>query len=426
MNSFLIVYCENPIKIMDKIETIDNIYKNKNKEQIRKKVKDIQDIQELEYDKNYDKDEDKKRDKNIENDLLSKSNSQASGKNIKIYNTLGTTTKTNFTKNLKTTITEMDKINNTNNNADKNEFSSISVSNINQNVTSLNKKIKFIQFYKITTSEFVILFLSFLLYFIYSIIMLILVIYGINRLYYLISYINYNDLIDGYLYDNTNAIIYIINTNTTSNYYGGLIDGNTDKDYINDNIDLLYESILNKDDIEQFRESKFIPVDKIFNVNCTAGIIPDESLRNIVGRFNINYDAYFGELCKEFPVASTGIPSSIYFEIIYLVSHIYRKYEKSESFYLLFQNNLNKTELYQLFTITLTFFRMERNYFYNNIIMVEINQIIYYFSQLILMYLVISIIFEVVIFLLLYCGMIRQVKKKDSLFGNFIDSFKYD
>ena len=69
---------------------------------------------------------------------------------------------------------------------------------------------------------------------------------------------------------------------------------------------------------------------------------------------------------------------------------------------------------------------MQRNYFYNNIIMNEVNLIISYFSKLILIYLVISIIFEVVIFLLLYCCIIKQVKKKDSLFGNFIDSFKFD
>ena len=69
---------------------------------------------------------------------------------------------------------------------------------------------------------------------------------------------------------------------------------------------------------------------------------------------------------------------------------------------------------------------MQRNYFYNNIIMKEINQIMDYFSQLILIYLVISIIFEVVIFLLLYLGLIKQVKKKDSLFSNFIDSFRFD
>ena len=335
-------------------------------------------------------------------------------------NTLGI--QNTFSKNLKKTMTDNDK---NNNNSDKNEFSSISVSSINQNVSSLNKKIKFMQFYKIIASEFAILFLSFILYFIYSIIMLILVILGINRLYYLISYIKYSDLLDGYLYDNTNAIIYIINTNTSSNYYGGLIDGNTDKDYINNNIDLLYEAILNKENIEQIKEPKFVPIAKLFNVNCSSGIIPDTSLMDITKRFNINYDEYFGELCKEFPIASTVVPSSIFFEIIYLVSHIYRKYERADTFYELFQN-LNQTELYDLFTITLTFFRMQRNYFYNNIIMEEVNGIIDYFSELILIYLVISIIFEVVIFLLLYCGIIRQVKKKDSLFGNFIDSFKYD
>ena len=69
---------------------------------------------------------------------------------------------------------------------------------------------------------------------------------------------------------------------------------------------------------------------------------------------------------------------------------------------------------------------MQRNYFYNNIIMKEINQVMDYFSQLILIYLVISIIFEVVIFLLLYFGLIKLVKKKDSLFSNFIDSFRFD
>ena len=87
---------------------------------------------------------------------------------------------------------------------------------------------------------------------------------------------------------------------------------------------------------------------------------------------------------------------------------------------------MNQTLLYELYTITFTFLRIQRNFFYNNIIMQEVHLIIDYFSELILIYLVISIVFEVVIFLFLYCGLIRQVKKKDSLFGNFIDSFKYD
>ena len=416
------LYTENPIKIMDKIEIIEDFYRNKNKETSKKKTNDIQDIQELEYDKNYGKDEEK--DKSNDNDLLSKSNSQKSMRNRKINtNTFGA--KSMLPGNIKSLNTENDK--NNNSQPDKNDFNSINVSNINQNVSSVNKKMEFNQFSKIIIFEFIILFISFALYFIYSIIMLILVIYGIHRLYYLIDYIHYNDLLDGYLYDNTNAMIYIINTNSTSYNYGALIDeSKADVDYIEENIDLLYDAITHKDDIEQYRESLFVPIAQIFDVNCSSEIVPDEDLMNVAKEFNISYDKYFGELCKEFPVASTGIGSTIFYEIIYLVGKIHRKYEKSESFNDIFQYNLNQTLLYELFTLTMTFFRIQRNYFYGNIIMQEVNLIIAYFSQLILIYLVISIIFEVVIFLLLYCCIIRQVKKKDSLFGNFIDSLRFD
>ena len=344
-----------------------------------------------------------------------------------INNALGL--KNAFSINIKTLNPENDKANNntnniSNNNIDKTEFSSIS---INQNASSMNKKMKFSQFNKIILFEFIILFFSFFIYFIYSIAMLILVIFGINRLYYLIDYCKYNDLIDGYLYDTTNAMLYIINTNSSSTFYGSLIDAsNTNTDYIKERIDLLYDAITKKNDIEQFREPIILPTAQLYNVNCSAGIVKDESLIKIVNRYNISYDGYFGELCEEFPAASTGVPSSIFYEIIYLVGKIYRKYEKSNSFYELFNNNLNQTILYDLFTITFTFLRIQRNYFYNNIIMKEVYEIINYFSELILIYLVICIVFEVIIFLLLYFGIIKQVKKKDSLFGNFIDSFKID
>ena len=413
------LYTENPIKIMDKIEAIDDIYKNKNKEQSKKKTNDIQDIQELEYDKNYIKEDDK----SLDNDLLSKSNSQKSSKNNKLY-TNALTGKSMFSTNSKTINTE--NIKNNNPTQDKNEFNSISVSNINQSVSSMNKKMKFNQFYKIISFEFIILIISFTLYFIYSIIMLILVIFGIHRLYYLIDYINYNDLIDGYLYDNINVMIYIINTNSSSFYYSSLIDPTKNLDYIKQNLDLLFDAIIHKEDIEQFKEPKIKPVAYYFNANFSSEIVHDESLFNIVQKYNISYDDYFGELTKEFPVASTGVPATIFYEIIYLVGKIYRKFENAQTFKELFQNNLNQTLLYELYTITFTFLRIQRNFFYNNIIMQEVHLIIDYFSELILIYLVISIVFEVVIFLFLYCGLIRQVKKKDSLFGNFIDSFKYD
>ena len=414
------LYSENPIKIMDKIESIDYIYKNKNNEIAKKKTNESQ---VLEYDKNYNKDEEKE--KNIDNDLLSKSNSQKSTMNKKT--TYNNSMKNMFSTSLKTVNAELDKHNKEKNTDEKNDFNSLEISNINQKISTLNSKMKVNQFYKIVTFEFIILFLSFSLYFVYSIIMLILVVNGINRLYNLINYVSYNDLLDGYLYDNTNVLIYMVNTNTTSYYYASLIDASvTNLDYIKNNIDLLYNAITNKDDIEQFREPIFLPDSKLFNSNCTAGIIPDESLIKISNKLNIDYDKYFSELCEEFPVASTGVPSSIFFEIIYLVGQIYRKYEKSDSFYEIFQLNLNQKEIFDLFTITLTFLRMQRNYFYTHVILNEINQIMNYFSQLILIYLVISIIFEVVIFLLLYCGLIRQVKKKDSLFSNFIDSFRFD
>lgn len=408
------LYSENPMKIMDKIEEIDDIYKNKNRDELKKKTNDMQ---VLEYDKNYVKEEDKGE--KIDNDLLSKSNSQ---KTVTMDKKETLNVKNIFSpKRSVSIINENDK--NNSQTSDKEELNSIKIS---QKVTSINKKMKYNQFYKIITLEFIFLFLSFAVYFIYSIIMLVLVILGINKLYILIDYVTYNDLIDGYLYDNTNAIIYIIETNATSVYYGNLIDNTNNKDYIKENIDLLYDAIANNDIIEEYKERHFVSLNKLINTNCSDDIIDDESLRNILAQSNISYRDYFDELCIEFPVASTGTSESLFFEIIYLVGQIYRRYEQSDTFFHIYQNNLLHPNLYRLYTITLTFLRLHRNYFYNNIIMKEVDEIIDYFSNLILIYLVICIIFEVLIFLVLYCGIIRQVKKKDNLFGNFIDSFKYD
>ena len=56
----------------------------------------------------------------------------------------------------------------------------------------------------------------------------------------------------------------------------------------------------------------------------------------------------------------------------------------------------------------------------------EVNNIMNYFSKLILLYLVFCIIFESVVYLIFYFGIILQVKKKDKLFNNFFESFKFD
>ena len=407
------LYTENPIKIMEKLDLIEDIYKNSNSH-LKKKINIIQTF---ENDKNYLKEEDKE--KNINNDLISKKNTKKNSKN----NGLLSPAKKSISDSLKITINENDK---SNNHLNKNEFNSINISNINEKVSFLNKKMKFNQFTHIIILEYFMLFMTFILYLVYSIIMIILIIYGINRLKYLVDYLKYNDYIDGYIYDNTNAILYIIETNSSSFYYGNLVDPTYNQDYIQENIELLYDAIIIKDDIEETKESAFVPVGEIFNLNCSKGVGKDKLFVEIIKRFNVNYDEYFAGLCKKFPVASTGDASSLFYEIIYLVGRIYRKYESSDSFYNIFENNLNQTQLFDLFTLTMTFFRMRRNNFYDSLIMDEINIIISYFSSLILIYLIISIICEVVIFLVLYCCVIKQVKKKDHQFNNFIDSFRYD
>jgi hypothetical protein len=419
------LYAENPIKIMDKIETIEEVYRNKNEHSKKKQNT----LETLDMEKNLSKEEEKEKDKEksiYNNDLLSKSNSQ---KSTNIRKTFALNMKSTMQENIKTIISDDDKYNNnnsSNNNIDKNDYGSLNISKINEKATFSNKKLKLSQFTNIVLSEYIILFFPFILYFIYSIIMLILIILGIQRLYYLIDYVKYNDYIDGYIYDNANAIIYIIDTNSSSFYYGNLINSSYNKDYIQENIDLLYDAIINKDDIEQNKEPIFKPVGSLINMNCSSGITQDQSLMSITQRFNVSFDEYFGALCEEFPVAQTGESTSVFYEIIYLVGRIYRKYESSDSFYNIFEYNLNQTQLFELFTLTMTFLRIRRNVFYESIIMQEVNQIIDYFSRLILIYLIICIIFEVVIFLLIYCGIIKQVRKKDNLFSNFIDSFRYD
>ena len=260
--------------------------------------------------------------------------------------------------------------------------------------------------------------------------MLILIITGINRLYNLIDYMRYNDQFDAYAYDNIITFFYIMDTNSTSNFYGGLTDNsflsNSSRDYIEENIESLYNAAKSKDNIEQYKESYFIPFGQLTTFNCSQQIIPDEQMIEVTKLYDIDYDQYYGEICKEFPVASTGVPINIIYEIVYMTSKLYRKYEPSPRFKHIYDEHLSEINLYKLLTLTLVFFRFQRNFFYNKILMNEVNDIMNFFSSLILLYLVFCIIFELVVFLIFYFGIIIQVKRKDKLFNNFIESFKYD
>ena len=228
--------------------------------------------------------------------------------------------------------------------------------------------------------------------------MLIIIISGINRLYNLIDYMKYNNLFDAYAYNNIISFFYILDTNSTSNFYGSLTKDayakEPTKDYIEDNMELLYDAAKSKDNIEQYKESYFVPFRSVTNFNCSNGIIQDEEMIAATKFFSADFNKYFGELCKEFPVASTGVPINIIYEIVYMTGKLYRKYEPSTEFDHIYMYHLTDESLYNLLTLILVFFRFQRNVFYNKVLMVEVNDIINYFSNLIQLFLVFCIIFE--------------------------------
>ena len=78
---------------------------------------------------------------------------------------------------------------------------------------------------------------------------------------------------------------------------------------------------------------------------------------------NTNFDKYFAELCKEYPVASTGVPINVMYEIVYMIGKLYRKYEQAPVFSIIFDNHLADDDLYYLLSLILVFFRFQRNIF---------------------------------------------------------------
>ena len=122
------LYLEDPIKIMDKIESLDEIFKNKNKEDAKDKNNNVTDADN--NNKNFLKEDDKGTDNPQK--LTLNSNNQAFKSIFKDeFKGLGSDTD----KGKKDLI-------------DKEEFQSLNISNLNQKVP--NKKLKIHEFYSIT------------------------------------------------------------------------------------------------------------------------------------------------------------------------------------------------------------------------------------------------------------------------------------
>ena len=247
---------------------------------------------------------------------------------------------------------------------------------------------------------------------------------GINRLSYAINYCEVNSFIDELVYDNLNAMIYMYLTNSTPNYYNGIIYGNTSRDYLEIGIVNLYSNIQEKENIEYVYSYLFSPLNEIVNLDCSKTYIQDEDFIRASNSLNTSYDEYILKLCEIFPVAKTNSDINILYEILFMIEGFYRTY-KTGTFEDISNYYLRDPVLCECFTLILTFNKIIRTYFNDVIFPTQVYSIFDYFTGLIVAYLVLIVLFEIVFFVVLNMGILQKVKISNELLLDFIDSLKY-
>ena len=407
------LYQENPNKISDKIESIENNY--------RKKMGDNT-IQ-----------RNKRRD--ISNDLMAPEEKYSDVVSVSSVNQKSReqTTKTNSTK-IKSkqesketgTLSEDDKKSEDKSlNKSKNIDKNADIDDENTPLTSLAQmnNISDKVFNKITFGYKIILFISLSVYLAYCVIFFIIVLLGCNRLGYLVSYCEVNNEIDGYLFDNFNTLLYMYITNSTSNFYGNIIYERNDVDYLNEGINDFYAAIQDKETIESEHADLFPALYDIINLDCSQGMIPDDYFSYASKQINVEYNEYFKGICKIFPVATTGNDNSMLLEVLYMIDQLYHRYEQTDFAAMFIQ--MHNSVLFDCYTLVLTLNRVIRNYFNNIIFIEEVNTQFEYFTTLIIIYLVFNMVLELIMFLVLNFGIILQIKNNNKLMLDFIASLKF-
>ena len=297
--------------------------------------------------------------------------------------------------------------------------------NYYENIVSKSININSRHFKKTINKESIILGIGFSVYYIYNIIFFIYVYMGKNRLNKLIQYTDINNLIDGYLFDNINSLLYLYITNSTSIFYSQLISEDKSFDYIKDGIDSFYKRIYLKDILEKENNDIFPRVGDMVNLNCSEYIIVDKFFKNALNSLNISYNEYYSAVCSLFPVASTGSDTNMMMDLCYTTEVLYQQYEENKNFTFIFENYLQRNKLYELYTFVLTLCRIMRTYFNDNIFSYEINYVIGYFSTLIIVYLVLSVALEIGLFFVLNFFIISDVRKVNKLLTDFMSSLKF-
>ena len=99
---------------------------------------------------------------------------------------------------------------------------------------------------------------------------------------------------------------------------------------------------------------------------------------------NINFWSISSEFWKEYPVATTGLPINVMYEIVYMIEKLNRKYEPTPDFNIFYEQHL-ADNWYYLLTLILVFFRFRKNIFYNKIFMneVKMNELFFEFNKII-------------------------------------------
>ena len=418
------LYQESPLKISEKIESIDNYYRRKTGELDKKKGKTLDNnthLQEGEKDNdtyselstskkkmNY-KNKNEIVKKNI-NDTLKSIGSLTDG-DINSANNKQNTNATNNEKNEKKAEKSFEK----NSESDNENIPLTSLSQMN----NVSDRV----FNRVTIGYKFILFISLSIYMIYCIIFFIIVLLGCKRLGYLVNYCEVNNEIDGYLFDNFNTLLYMYITNSTATFYGQIIYNKKDMDYLNEGINDFYAAIQDKETIELEHKNMFPALYDIINLDCSQGMMEDNYFESATKILNVSYNEYFKVICSAFPVATTGNDNTMLFEVLYMIDQLYHRFENLD-FSLMF-NQMHNSVLFDCYTLVLTLNRIIRNYFNNYIFIDEVNEQFQYFSTLIIIYLVFNMILEIIVFLILNMGIIYQIKYNNKLMLDFISSLKF-
>ena len=401
------LYSSNPVNLFEKIKALEEEYKRKTHQENKPKKNEYKNLLYEENNINTPLEENKKeRESSKSNNFM---NGSLKNVNVAVQNDIKKANEDNNSK-------EKQDNNQTNENNDEDDE--------NSPLIMKNYTISPGLFQKIIVNYKYILVYLFSLYFLYCIIFFIFVMFGINRVYHAISYCEVNNNIDELVYDNLNSLAFMYLTNSTPFFYNNLIYGNDTKNYIEIGINKLYSNLQEKENIEHSYSNLFPPLNLITNLDCSKPYIQDENFITAAEQLNVNYDDYIKALCEAFPVAKTNNDNNILYEILYMTEEFYRNF-KTESFEYIFENYFKNPLLCECFTLLLTFNKIIRTYFNDAIFPGEVYSIFRYFSSLIIAYLVVSVLFEIIFFIVLNITILQKIKYNNELMLDFIDSLKF-